>query len=56
MEKLYENFQTTSLEEYVDEFEELKHLMLQQNHILSDSLFPDYFISGLKPNLNPSMR
>lgn len=45
VEKLYENFQTTSLEEYVDEFEELKHLMLQKNHILSDSLFSDYFIN-----------
>lgn len=56
VEKFNKVSQIASLEEYVDEFEELKSLMLQRNHILPDSYFLDSFIRGLKPNLKPTFK
>uniref|UniRef100_A0A803L3P0 Ty3 transposon capsid-like protein domain-containing protein n=1 Tax=Chenopodium quinoa TaxID=63459 RepID=A0A803L3P0_CHEQI len=55
-----ENFnklqQLGSIESYVDNFEELKSLMLQQNHGLPDSYFLASFIGGLKPAVKPFVK
>ncbi|KAL2905959.1 Transposon Ty3-I Gag-Pol polyprotein [Bienertia sinuspersici] len=48
--------QTGSIESYIDDFEELRSLMLQQNHVLPDSYFLDSFVGGLKPTVRPFVK
>lgn len=44
------------LEDYIDEFENLRSVMLQNNHILPDAYILDSFIGGLKPAVKPFVR
>lgn len=37
------------LESYIDEFENIRSLMLQNNHILPDAYMLDSFVWGFKP-------
>ncbi|XP_074297152.1 uncharacterized protein LOC141627838 [Silene latifolia] len=48
--------QTGTLEEYLDNFENLRGLMLQRNALLPDSHFLDSFVGGLKPTIKPFVR
>lgn len=49
--KIVEQF--NKLEDYVDEFESTRSLVLQNNHVLSESYILDSFIGGLKPSIKP---
>ncbi|XP_074299627.1 uncharacterized protein LOC141630768 [Silene latifolia] len=57
---IVENFnklvQTSSITQYIDEFEQLKGLMQQKNPLLPDNFFLDSFIGGLKPTIKPFVR
>lgn len=44
--------QKGTLEEYVDEFEELKSILLQAGHKLTDEFALESFIGGLNPTTN----
>ena len=48
--------QQDSLEKYIDDFEDLRAVMLQINHILPDNYILDSFIGGLKPSVKPFVR
>lgn len=48
--------QNDNLEKYIDEFEDLRAVMVQINHILPDSYILDSFIGGLKPSVKPFVR
>ncbi|XP_063948159.1 uncharacterized protein LOC135152240 [Daucus carota subsp. sativus] len=58
--KIVEQFnrlqQTGPLEDYIDEFENARSLMLQNNHIFPDSYMLDSFIGGLKASVKPFFR
>ncbi|KAL2931387.1 Retrotransposon-derived protein PEG10 [Bienertia sinuspersici] len=56
VEKFNRLQQSDSLESYIDEFENLRSLMLQQSQFLPESYFLDSFIGGLKPSLKPFVR
>lgn len=56
VEKLNKVSQTASLEEYGNEFEELKSLISQQNHVLPRFLFLGFFYWWNKSNLKPFVR
>ncbi|XP_021848493.1 uncharacterized protein [Spinacia oleracea] len=55
-----ENFnklqQNGSLEEYIDEFENLRSIMMMNNHILPDAYMLESFIGGLKPTVKPFVK
>ena len=48
--------QQDNLETYVDEFENLRSIMLQSNHVLPEGYILDSFIGGLKPALKPFVK
>ena len=48
--------QTDSIESYVDEFENLKAIMLQNGYCLHDSYLLESFIGGMKPGVKPLVR
>ena len=48
--------QSFSLEEYIDSFEHLRSIMLQNGHCLSDSFLLDCFVGGLKPTIKSMVR
>lgn len=48
--------QFSSLESYIDEFENLRSLMLQSNHNLPDTYVLESFIGVLKPAIKPFVR
>lgn len=56
VEKFNKLCQMGDLESYVDEFENLRSLMIQQNNMLPDSYFLDSFVGGLKPTVKPFVR
>lgn len=56
VEKFNKLEQKGSLESYVDEFEDVRSLMLQQNHLLPNSYFLDSSVRGLKPTLKSFVR
>ncbi|KAL8108056.1 hypothetical protein AgCh_024478 [Apium graveolens] len=45
--------QTISLETYIDDFENLRSVMLQSNHVLPEGYILDSFIGGLKSAVKP---
>ncbi|XP_056695073.1 uncharacterized protein [Spinacia oleracea] len=55
-----ENFnklqQNGSLEEYINEFENLRSIMMMNNHILPDAYMLESFIGGLKPTVKPFVK
>lgn len=56
VEKINRLQQTDSIEGYIDEFQDLRSLMSQQNHMLPDSYFLDSFVGGLEPTVKPIVR
>lgn len=48
--------QTGQLEDYIDEFEGVRSMMLQYNHVLPDSYVLDSFIGGLKSTVKPFVK
>ncbi|KAK9713615.1 hypothetical protein RND81_06G039800 [Saponaria officinalis] len=48
--------QISSIDDYLDAFENLRGLMLQRNPLLPDQYFLDSFIGGLKPAIKPFVR
>uniref|UniRef100_A0A803MBH9 Ty3 transposon capsid-like protein domain-containing protein n=1 Tax=Chenopodium quinoa TaxID=63459 RepID=A0A803MBH9_CHEQI len=48
--------QIGSIEEYIDEFENLRSILMMNNHILPDSYLLDSFVGGLKPAVKPFVR
>lgn len=48
--------QGESLESYIDEFEHLRSIMIQNNSILPDSYVLESFIGGLKPAVKPFVK
>ena len=48
--------QYTTLEEYIDDFENLRSLLLQSNHTLPETYVLESFIGGLKPAVKPFVR
>ncbi|XP_074327832.1 uncharacterized protein LOC141665749 [Apium graveolens] len=48
--------QTGSIEEYIDEFENLRSLMEEFNHVLPDTYLLESFIGGLKSTLKPFVK
>lgn len=53
VEKFNRLQQTGSIEGYIDEFKDLRSLILQHNHILYDSYFLDsILLVGLSPQLS----
>ncbi|XP_056692219.1 uncharacterized protein [Spinacia oleracea] len=48
--------QLSTIEEYIDEFENLRSIMLMNNHILPDSYMLESFIGGLKPAVKPFVK
>lgn len=58
--KIVEQFnrlqQFGQLEDYVDEFESARSLMLQHNHMLPDAYILDSFIGGLKATVKPFVK
>lgn len=56
VERFNKSQKVDSLEKYINEFENLKALMLQQNQLLPDSYFLDSFVGGLKTTLKPFVR
>lgn len=57
---IVENFnklhQNDSLESYIDEFENLKSIMKQNNHVLPDAYVLDSFVGGLKSSVKPFVK
>lgn len=43
-------------EEYLDEYERLRSVMLQNGHVLPDDYILDSFIGGLKPTIKPFVK
>ncbi|XP_074296892.1 uncharacterized protein LOC141627552 [Silene latifolia] len=56
VEKFNKLLQTTTLNDYLDEFEHLKSPMIQKNPLLPDVYFLDSFIGGLKPGIKPFVK
>lgn len=56
VEQFNKLMQNDSLEKYIDDFEDLRAVMIQINHILPDSYILDSFIGGLKPSVKPFVR
>ncbi|XP_074369113.1 uncharacterized protein LOC141709470 [Apium graveolens] len=48
--------QTDSLETYIDDFENLRSVMLQSNHVLPEGYILDSFIGGLKSAVKPFVK
>lgn len=48
--------QLSTLEDYIDEFENLRSIMLKNNHILHDTYMLESFIGGLKPAVKPFVK
>ncbi|XP_048492259.1 uncharacterized protein LOC125493205 [Beta vulgaris subsp. vulgaris] len=48
--------QVDSLETYIDEFEELRAILIQNGHTLSEEYVLHSFIGGLKPTIKPFVR
>lgn len=48
--------QKGSIEECLDEFEEMRALLMQKNHLLSDEFFLESFIGGMKASIKPFVR
>ena len=48
--------QTGTIEDFIDEFDNVRSLMEQNHHILPDSYFLDSFIGGLKPTVKPFVK
>ena len=48
--------QTGTIEEFIDEFDNVRSLMEQNHHILPDSYFLESFIGGLKPTVKPFVK
>lgn len=48
--------QQKSIEEYIDEFENLRSVMLMNNHVLPDSYILESFIGGLRPAVKPFVK
>jgi len=48
--------QKGTVDEYLEQFEELKALMVQRTPTLPDSFFVDSFVGGLKPQLKPFVK
>ncbi|XP_056690117.1 uncharacterized protein [Spinacia oleracea] len=48
--------QVSTLEEYIDEFENLRSIMLMNNHVLPDAYMLESFIGGLKPAVKPFVK
>ncbi|XP_074336044.1 uncharacterized protein LOC141673210 [Apium graveolens] len=48
--------QFTSLEAYIDDFENLRSLLLQSNHTLPESYVLESFVEGLKGTVKPFVR
>ncbi|XP_074327433.1 uncharacterized protein LOC141665350 [Apium graveolens] len=48
--------QIDDLEAYVDEFENLRSVMLQSNHVLPEVYILNSFIGGLKPTIKPFVK
>ncbi|VFQ79288.1 unnamed protein product [Cuscuta campestris] len=48
--------QKESLEDYIDEFEDLRSVLVQNNHYLPDSYILDCFIGGLKASIRLYVR
>lgn len=48
--------QSGTLEDYIDEFESLKAIMMQSGHILPDSYLLESFVGGLKDSSKPFVR
>lgn len=48
--------QQDSLETYIDEFENLRSVMKQHNHVLPDGYVLDSFVSGLKSTVKPFVK
>lgn len=49
-------YQHDSLESYIDEFENLKSITKQHNHVLPEGYILDSFVSGLKPSVKPFVK
>ncbi|KAJ8439033.1 hypothetical protein Cgig2_028479 [Carnegiea gigantea] len=45
-----------SVDEYLEQFEEMKALLIQRTPLLPDSFFIDGFVGGLKPQLKPFVK
>lgn len=48
--------QHDSLEVYINEFENLRAIMMQNNHMLPEPYILDSFIGGLRPDVKPIVR
>lgn len=48
--------QVNSLEAYIDDFENLRSLLLQNNHTLPEDYILECFVGGLKPAVKPFVR
>ncbi|XP_021768532.1 uncharacterized protein LOC110732838 [Chenopodium quinoa] len=48
--------QLGSIEDYIDEFEKLRSVMLMNNHILPDAYILESFVGGLKPAVKPFVK
>lgn len=48
--------QGESLEDYIDEFENLRSVLLQNGHRLPEEFILDSFVGGLKPTIKPFVR
>ncbi|KAK9698242.1 hypothetical protein RND81_08G090700 [Saponaria officinalis] len=56
VEEFNKLYQTNSIDDYLDAFENLRGLMLQRNPLLPDQYFLDSFIGRLKPVVKPFVR
>ena len=56
VEKFNKLQQDGSLEQYIDDFETLKSLMMQDNHDLPEAYMLDSFIGGMKPAVKPLVK
>ncbi|KAL8087895.1 hypothetical protein AgCh_037873 [Apium graveolens] len=56
VEQFNKLMQNESLQKYIDDFEDLRSVMIQINHILPKNYILDSFIGGLKPSVKPFVR
>lgn len=56
MEQFNKLHQVDDLESYLDEFKNLRSVMLQSNHVLHKGYILDSFIRGLKPAAKPFVK
>ncbi|KAL2904568.1 hypothetical protein RDABS01_003278 [Bienertia sinuspersici] len=56
VEQFNKLIQHASLEEYIDSFEHLRSVLLQNGHFLTDNYLLDSFLGGLKPTIKSMVK